>query len=91
MKDVPFARAYLDDVAVFFKSLEKNIDHLSIVFDKLQGPQLKICIEKYSFAQESIELPRHIVFKNGVMTDPKKTWLFVKLLCQLISMLSEVS
>ena len=72
LKDIPFARAYLDDVVIFSASLEDHLEHLQVVLTLLAGFNLRLRVAKCFFAQPQVELLGHIVDKEGVHTDPKK-------------------
>ena len=72
LKDIPFARAYLDDVVVFSTSMEQHLEHLSVVLRHLAGHELRLRITKCFFCQDSVELLGHIVSAEGIRTDPKK-------------------
>ena len=72
LKDIPFARAYLDDVVIFSASIEEHMKHLHVVLTLLAGFNLRLRVAKCFFAQPQVELLGHVVNKNGVHTDPKK-------------------
>lgn len=72
LRDLPFARAYLDDVVIHSKTLEEHLEHLQLVFERLRQHQLKLRVEKCSFCSENVELLGHVVTSDGVKTDPKK-------------------
>ena len=44
-----FATAYLDDIMIFSETLEKHLEHLGIIFDKLRQHRLKLKLKKCSF------------------------------------------
>ena len=72
VKDLPFVRAYLDDVVVFSKNMEEHVSHLRILFETLSQRGLKLKIVKCFFAQPKVELLGHIVSHDGVSVDPAK-------------------
>ena len=43
-----FATAYLDDILIYSSSLDKHLDHIQIVFDRLRQHGLKLKLKKMS-------------------------------------------
>ena len=46
--DLPFVQAYADDICVFSDDFDTHIQHLLIVFDRLNEANLKINWEKFN-------------------------------------------
>ena len=67
-----FAMAYLDDIITFSPSMEENIKHIQLVFDRLRQHQLKLKISKCKFMQEETQYLGFIINRQGIMTDPDK-------------------
>ena len=63
---------YMDDVIVFSKTPAEHIEHLRIVFQKLQGVGLKLSLKKCSLFKKEVRHLGHIVSASGLETDPKK-------------------
>ena len=63
---------YLDDVIVFSKTPEENMERLAAVFEKISKAGLKLKPSKCEFFKSRINYLGHIVSKNGIETDPKK-------------------
>ena len=63
---------YLDDIIVFGKTPEKNLQRLAAVFEKLRHAKLKSKPSKYNFLRTQISYLGHLVFKEGISTEPSK-------------------
>ena len=64
---------YLDDILVFSESFEAHIKHLDQIFAKLREANLKLKPDKCDFAAKELHYLGHIISKNGIRTNPKKT------------------
>lgn len=64
---------FLDDIIVFSRTLEEHETRLTRVLNRLRENGLKLSPEKCRFFQTSVRYLGHIVSRNGVETDPKKT------------------
>ena len=63
---------YLDDIIVFSKTFEGQIDHLSKVFARLTKTGLKLKFKKCVFFQHETSFLGHRVSKEGIKPDPAK-------------------
>jgi hypothetical protein len=63
---------YLDDIVVYSRSLDEHVQGLRGVLGRLRGANLKVKLEKCTFAQPQLRALGHIVDKNGVLPDPKQ-------------------
>lgn len=70
--DLPFAKAYQDDVVVASRSWEEHLAHITAVLQRLQDAGLKIKLSKCNFAAQSIRYLGFIVDREGVRPDPDK-------------------
>ena len=68
-----FCLVYLDDIIVFSKTEDEHKEHLTKVLEKLRENKLYVNPEKCSFFAEEVSYLGHIVSKNGLKADPKKT------------------
>jgi hypothetical protein len=68
-----FVLVFMDDILVYSPSLEAHSEHLHVVLDLLRQEQLFVKRSKCSFACNKLEYLGHIVFGDGVATDPQKT------------------
>ena len=64
---------YLDDILVYSKSPEEHLVHLESVLQKLSDNKLFAQLPKCHFNTTSVEYLGHIVSKDGIKPDPKKT------------------
>lgn len=46
LKDLPFAKAYVDDVYIYSATLEEHIDHLHAVFQRFDGLGVSLAPDK---------------------------------------------
>ena len=67
-----FVVIYLDDIMVFSSTLEEHMDHLRLVFKRLQENQLYVKREKCSFAQIQIHFLGHVVEQGQIRMDMEK-------------------
>ena len=63
---------YLDNIIVFYKTLEDHIQRLRGVFEKLSAAALQLKPSKCEFFKSHIAYLGHIMSKDGTETDPKK-------------------
>ena len=63
---------YLDDIIVFSKSPEEQLERLRAVFQKLRNAGLKLKPSKCNFFKREISYLGHIVSEAGIATDPAK-------------------
>ena len=64
---------FFDDILVYSKSLLDHIGHLRSVLETLAKHQLYAKQSKCMFATNEVEYLGHLIFSEGVRTDPKKT------------------
>lgn len=67
-----FVNIFVDDILVMSKTLDEHIQHLRIVFDKLQQANLTLNQEKCEFGKSQIKFLGHIISAEGMTTDPEK-------------------
>ena len=54
LKDWPLAIAYLDDIIIYSKTAEENLDNLQQVLQKLHDAQLSMKLNKCHFCAKEI-------------------------------------
>ena len=83
----PYLRKFVfvlfDDILVYNQNLEQHVGHLEIVLQVLLQHQLFAKMSKCEFTAKEVEYLGHIIYGNGLQTDPKKTiamlaWLIPK-------------
>ena len=67
-----FAMAYLDDIAIYSKTLEEHVAHVKKVLEVLASRSLRLKASKYEFHKEEIEYLGYIVGREGIKMSPKK-------------------
>jgi hypothetical protein len=68
-----FVVVYLDDILIFSKNEEDHFKHLTMVLEKLRQHNLYANAKKCEFLTPELEFLGHIVGKDGIKVDPKKT------------------
>ena len=66
-----FVSVYIDDILVFSSNMEKHLEHLRIVIEKLAEVGLKLKPSKCRFAQKELEYLGHVVSRDGLKTSPR--------------------
>jgi hypothetical protein len=67
-----FVIVYLDDILIFSKSREENIEHVKKVLDVLRKEQLFLKLSKCEFGKTSLIYLGHIVGGGELKIDPSK-------------------
>ena len=63
---------YLDDIIVFGKTVEEEIQRLQMVFQRLRKAYLKLKPKKCALFQRKVLYLGHVVSSAGISTDPEK-------------------
>ena len=63
---------YLDDVIVHALTFERELERLRLVFSRLRAANLKLNPEKCELFRRKVRFLGHLVFAEGVTTDPDK-------------------
>ena len=63
---------YLDDIIVYGKTFEQELERLKEVFLRLRKANLKLKVKKCELFQQSVSFLGHIVSKDGISADPEK-------------------
>ncbi|KAK3101184.1 hypothetical protein FSP39_001606 [Pinctada imbricata] len=63
---------YLDDLIVFSKTYEEQLDRLEKVFTRMREEGLKLSPSKCEFFKRRVKYIGHMVSENGVEPDPSK-------------------
>jgi hypothetical protein len=67
-----FLVVYLDDILIFIRSWEENLQHIHQVLSILQQHKLNVNLEKFSFGMQRIQHLGYIMDEHGVHVDPSK-------------------
>ena len=63
---------YLYDIIIFSRSVEKLVEQLKEVFERLKSAGLKIRPKKCHLLQTSVQYLGHVISGDGIRTDPQK-------------------
>ena len=66
------ALIYLDDVLVYSRTFDADLEHLRLVFDRFREAGLKLKPSKCHFGQKKVKFLGHVISKDGVLPDPDK-------------------
>lgn len=74
-----YARAYIDDIIIFSKSLDQHIKDLDAVFTELLAYNICLSPKKSFLAYQSVQLLRQRVDAFGLASDTEKLAAIAKL------------
>ena len=63
---------YLDDLIIFSKTFEEQVDRLKKIFQRLREVNLKLSPKKCEFFKKKVRYVGHIVSSEGIEPDPQK-------------------
>ena len=72
LQGIPYTCAYFDDIVVTGKTDDEHLQHLQVVFQKLECGGLKLNKEKCVFMAPSIEYLGHQIDKDGLHPTEEK-------------------
>ena len=72
LSGLTFAFGYLDDILVFSPDMETHMEHLRVLFERLQAADLKLKEVKCNFLKKHIQYLGHIVSGEGITPLPEK-------------------
>ena len=72
LKGLKFAMTYLDDIIIFSQDELQHLDHLEIVFSRLQEAGLKMKRSKCDFFKSEIHYLGHLISPEGISQLPNK-------------------
>ncbi len=64
---------YLDDIILFSRPFDEQLERLGAVFECLHIHNLKLKASKCEFFQKEVSYLGHFVSEEGIKTDPEKT------------------
>ena len=67
-----FCLAYLDDIIIYSSTIEEHLEHLQIVFKRLEEAGLKLKPTKCSYLCKQLDFLGHVISANGVSVCPDK-------------------
>ena len=66
------AVVYIDDILIFSTTREEHMQHLNLVFQRLQAYAYHVRLVKCEFLQEEVEFLGHKLSREGICTAPEK-------------------
>ena len=72
LKGLKFAMTYLDDIIIFSQDELQHLEHLEIVFSRLQEAGLKMKHSKCDFFKSEIHYLGHLISPEGISPLPNK-------------------
>ena len=72
LKGLKFAMTYLDDIIIFSENELQHLEHLEIVFSRLQEAGLKMKHSKCDFFKSEIHYLVHLISPEGISSLPNK-------------------
>ena len=63
---------YLDDICIFVPTIDKMLDRIQLVFDRLKKFNLKIKPKKCQFFSTSVLFLGHVLLAKGISANPEK-------------------
>ena len=72
LSGLTFTFGYLDDILIFSPDMESHLEHLRILFERLQSADLKLKEVKCNFLKKYIQYLGHIVSGEGITPLPEK-------------------
>ena len=65
-----FCHVFIDDIICFSKSYEEHLEHLHLIFERLERAGLKLKPSKCSFAKTEVKYLGHLVAPGEIRPDP---------------------
>ena len=66
------AVVYIDDILIFSKTRDEHLEHLRLIFGKLQAHSYHARLNKCEFLQDEVEFLGHKISARGIATHPDK-------------------
>ncbi len=67
-----FVIVYLNDIIIFFQTMDEHLQHMRKMLEALWQAGLKLKLEKYEFAKKQLKYLGFIVREFGIKPDPEK-------------------
>jgi hypothetical protein len=64
---------YLDDILIFSKTVEEQLERLEFLFQRLRQHGLKLKLSKCNLFKKEIRYLGNVISQDGIRTDPDKT------------------
>ncbi len=67
-----FVMVYLDDIIIFFQTIEEHLQHMRKVLETLRQVELKLKLKKCEFIKKQLKYLGFIIGKFEIKSDPNK-------------------
>ena len=67
IRGLPFVYAYVDDILIFSKDEKEHLEHLSVLFQRLNNFGLTINLKKCRFGKNEIRFLGHVITAKGIL------------------------
>ena len=67
-----FVMVYLDDIIIFFQTIDEHLQHMRKVLEALRQAGLKLKLEKCEFAKKQLKYLGFIISEFSIKPDPEK-------------------
>ena len=67
-----FVSVYLDDIIIYSSTIDRHLEHLDTVFDRLRQAGLRLKPSKCQFFCPQIAYLGHVISVDGIRPDPEK-------------------
>ena len=71
--DLPGVLCHIDDILVFGTAREEHDSRLFAVLERIKAAGITLNSDKCQFSQPKITFLGHVINRNGISPDPKKT------------------
>ena len=72
LSGLTFTFGYLDDILAFSPDMESHLEHLRLLFERLQNADLKLKEVKCNFLKKHIQYLVHVISGEGITPLPEK-------------------
>ena len=72
LQDLPFAKAYIDDMLVASKSMKEHMQHLQLIFERLRQYGLRLKLKKCEFCKDKVTFVGSEISAQGLQPPPYK-------------------
>ena len=67
-----FVSVYIDDIPIFSRTLEEQLEHIRVVLERLVAAGLKLKPKKCYFLQQEVEYLGHVITTSGLQPNRKQ-------------------
>ena len=79
LEGISFAFGYLDDILIYSPDMERHLEHVRVLFERLRIADLKLTKRKCSFMKAHVQYLGHYISGQGLEPVPEKLEALVKM------------